>query len=247
MRGERSGGSPSLVKADSAGKLVPPLFLPKQKVEWAWFACTWTLVFKRRTVYHRMRVGRHFGVIFNFLPSGSIWVEHKTNMKPKFTFWIHLASKASLYLELWKYSSFATWDVVILNTIPNLLDEVSQQRVLRKATAWKAVGYDQWDFLQMRDTGDISWKQLILKKDKGKGGWEGKRGGWEGKKEQEREGESDDIEIHNKENAKKEEGLEEIETSRGQWGSDPSVKTEKHSSEGIFYTISNWDLIRCGY
>lgn len=80
-------------------------FLPKQRVKWAWFACTWTLVFKWRTVYHGMGVGRHFRVIFNLPPSGSIWVEHKTNMKPKFTFWIHLASKASLYLEPWKYSS----------------------------------------------------------------------------------------------------------------------------------------------
>lgn len=47
------------------------------------------------------------------------------------------------------------------------------------------------------------------------------------------------MEVHNKENAKKQGNLEGIETFRGQWGSDPSVRMERHSSQNILCTIPN--------
>lgn len=103
----------SLRKGDlTQERLVRLQFLPKQKVEWAWCPCIRTSVVNWGIVYGGVGVGRHFRVIFNLLPSGSIWVEYKTNLEPKFTFWIHLARKMSLYLDFWKYASFATYDVL---------------------------------------------------------------------------------------------------------------------------------------
>lgn len=69
--------------------------------------------------------------------------------------------------------------------------------VLRKVTAWKAVGDNQWDFLQMSRYLSYIMKTTHSEKNKGKEGGEGKRGGWDA------EGESDDAEINKEENAKR--------------------------------------------